>query len=86
MPISFYTTRDAHGSFSNFSRHGFTLKGFWWPTSEHYFQAQKFAGTEHEEAVRRARTPKEAAEVAFAVLDSSPERRFIGSFERVFTG
>jgi len=28
---------------------------------EHYFQAQKFAGTVHAEVVRRARTPKEAA-------------------------
>lgn len=63
MTIYFYSTRDAHGGFSNFSRHGFSLDGAWWPTSEHYFQAQKFAGTEHAEAVRRARTPKEAAEL-----------------------
>lgn len=63
MTIYFYSTRDAYGSFSNFSRHGFSLGGSWWPTSEHYFQAQKFAGTEHEAAVRRARTPKEAAEL-----------------------
>ncbi len=71
MTIYFYSTRDAHGGFSNFSRHGFTLKDTWWPTSEHYFQAQKFAGTVsvadaqrlHEEAVRRARTPKEAVEM-----------------------
>lgn len=61
MTIVFYTTRDAYGSFSNFSRHGFVLDGLWWPTSEHYFQAQKFAGTEHAEAVRCAKTPKEAA-------------------------
>jgi hypothetical protein len=27
MTISFYSTRDAYGGFSNFSRHGFTLKG-----------------------------------------------------------
>eukprot|EP01062_Namystynia_karyoxenos_P081112 TRINITY_DN8853_c0_g1_i1.p1 TRINITY_DN8853_c0_g1~~TRINITY_DN8853_c0_g1_i1.p1 ORF type:complete len:922 (+),score=315.71 TRINITY_DN8853_c0_g1_i1:115-2766(+) len=32
------------------------LKGVRWPTIEHYFQAQKFAGTEHEEAVRLAET------------------------------
>ena len=35
----------------------------WWPTSEHYFQAQKFAGTAHEEAIRLANTPKQAAEM-----------------------
>ena len=34
MTIYFYSTRDAHGGFSNFSRHGFTLKDTWWPTSE----------------------------------------------------
>jgi N-glycosidase YbiA len=63
MPIYFYSTRDAYGCFSNFSAHGIELKGAWWPTNEHYFQAQKFAGTDHEEAVRRAKTPKQAAEM-----------------------
>jgi hypothetical protein len=28
------------------------LKDRVWPTSEHYFEAQKFAGTEHEEKIR----------------------------------
>jgi N-glycosidase YbiA len=63
MPIYFYSTRDAYGCFSNFSAHGIKLKGKWWPTSEHYFQAQKFAGTTHEEQVRLAKTPKQAAEM-----------------------
>lgn len=63
MPIYFYSARDAHGCFSNFSAHGVELKGRWWPTSEHYFQAQKFAGTPHEEAIRLAKTPKQAAEM-----------------------
>jgi len=63
MPIYFYSTRDAYGCFSNFSAHGIQLKGRWWPTSEHYFQAQKFAGTEHEEQVRLAKSPKQAAEI-----------------------
>jgi N-glycosidase YbiA len=63
MPIYFYSTRDAYGCFSNFSTHGVELKGKWWPTSEHYFQAQKFAGTEHEELVRLAKSPKQAAEM-----------------------
>ena len=64
MPIYFYSQREEpYGCFSNFSPHGFELDGAYWPTSEHYFQAQKFIGTEHAEAVRRARTPKEAAEI-----------------------
>jgi ribA/ribD-fused uncharacterized protein len=62
MPIRFYSTREQpYGCFSNFSPHGFELDGKWWPTSEHYFQAQKFAGTEHEAAVRTATSPMVAA-------------------------
>jgi ribA/ribD-fused uncharacterized protein len=61
MTIYFYSTTDEYGCFSNFSRHGFKLDGKYWPTSEHYFQAQKFAGTEHQLRVARAKTPKEAA-------------------------
>ncbi|HEU4327476.1 MAG TPA: NADAR family protein [Roseiflexaceae bacterium] len=61
MPILFYSVNEKYGCFSNFSPHGVRLKGKWWPTSEHYFQAQKFAGTEHEEAIRLAKTPNKAA-------------------------
>lgn len=59
--IRFYRSGDAHGCFSNFSRHPVTLQGKVWPTSEHYFQAQKFVGTPHEEEVRNASGPGEAA-------------------------
>jgi len=60
MTIYFYTTVDPYGCFSNFSRHGVDLGGGYWPTVEHYFQAQKFAVTEYAERIRRARTPKDA--------------------------
>jgi len=64
MPITFYSDREQpYGCFSNFSKHGFTLDGNYWPTSEHYFQAQKFAGTPHADEVRLARAPKIAAEM-----------------------
>jgi N-glycosidase YbiA len=46
---------------SNFSPHPITLKGKTWPTSEHYFQAQKFARTPDEEEVRQAKSPVIAA-------------------------
>jgi ribA/ribD-fused uncharacterized protein len=62
MTIYFYSAREQpYGCFSNFSVHGFVLEGKYWPTSEHYFQAQKFAGTTSEEEVRRATTPRDAA-------------------------
>lgn len=64
MAIYFYTTRDpSYGCFSNFSVHGFELDEVWWPTSEHYFQAQKFVGTPHVEEIRLAKTPKIAAKM-----------------------
>ncbi len=59
--IRFYSTRGEYGCLSNFYRASLRLDGKTWPTSEHYFQAQKFAGSEHEEAIRQARTPAEAA-------------------------
>jgi N-glycosidase YbiA len=59
--INFYSTSGEYGCFSNFSRHPVHLKGKRWRTSEHFFQAQKFAGTEHEERVRMCKTPSEAA-------------------------
>lgn len=61
--ILFYRQDEPYGEFSNFSPHPFKLNGRVWPTSEHYFQAQKFAGTEHEETVRNAKTPSMAAKL-----------------------
>src|SRR5262245_16180868 len=59
--ILFYAAKEPYGEFSNFAPYPITLKGKVWPTSEHYFQAQKFAGTEHEEAIRLTRSPMVAA-------------------------
>lgn len=62
-PIRFYKRSEAYGDFSNFSRHPIVLDGKEWPTSEHYFQAQKFITTEpdYAEAIRRAEDPMTAA-------------------------
>jgi ribA/ribD-fused uncharacterized protein len=59
--INFYRTGDEYGCFSSFAAYPVELKGKRWPTSEHYFQAQKFAGTEHEEAIRLETSPMIAA-------------------------
>lgn len=63
MSIGFYNVNEEYGCFSNFSKHGFELDGKFWPTSEHYFQAQKFVGSNFEEEVRLAKTPMEAAKM-----------------------
>jgi N-glycosidase YbiA len=65
MTIYFYTTTDKYGMFSNFSRHGITIDGKYWPTVEHYFQAQKFLDVEHQTRIARARTPKEAKQLGW---------------------
>jgi N-glycosidase YbiA len=59
--IRFYGIGEEYGCFSNFSAHAIRLKGMMWATSEHYFQAQKFAGTEREQEVRFAKSPSVAA-------------------------
>lgn len=55
--IRFYHSDQPWGEFSNFSRHSVFLHGKVWPTVEHFYQAQKFVGTEHEEFIRRSATP-----------------------------
>ena len=55
--INFYRTGDDYGSFSNFAPYPIEVDGKVWPTAEHYFQAQKFAGTEHEETMRLEPSP-----------------------------
>ncbi len=63
MTVYFYSAREVpYGCFSNFSLHGFELDGLYWKTSEHYFQAQKFAGTPQLENIRIAPDPKTAAD------------------------
>jgi N-glycosidase YbiA len=59
--IHFYSVNADYGCFSNFSPHPILLTGKTWPTSEHYFQAQKFSGTLDEEDVRQAKSPMIAA-------------------------
>jgi ribA/ribD-fused uncharacterized protein len=61
--IHFYSLKEAYGEFSNFAPYPIKIKGKKWPTSEHYFQGQKFAGTPQEEEIRKAASPMKAAEL-----------------------
>lgn len=72
MTIYFFAADEKpYGCFCNFSQHGFELDGLWWSTSEHYYQAQKFAGTDHAETIRLAKTPAESSKLGHAF----PHRR-----------
>ena len=61
--IKFYAVHETYGVFSNFALYPIQLKGKRWPTSEHYFQAQKFVGTPQETTIRKAVSPMKAAEL-----------------------
>ncbi|MEM9771678.1 MAG: NADAR family protein [Cyanobacteria bacterium P01_D01_bin.73] len=66
MAIYFYKENQAYGCFSNFSPHRVYLQGYSWPTSEHFYQAQKFVNSDDEALVsiiRQASTPTEAAAI-----------------------
>lgn len=59
--ILFYSVGDDYGEFSNFAPYPISVDGKRWPTSEHYFQAQKFKEAKHKEAIRKAHSPMAAA-------------------------
>ncbi len=59
--LQFYRVSDDYGCFSNFAVYPIRLDGKLWPTSEHYFQAQKFLAARHREQIRKANSPMIAA-------------------------
>jgi ribA/ribD-fused uncharacterized protein len=64
LTLNFYHLDEPHGCFSNFARYPIEMDGLTWPTSEHWFQAQKFVATDREaemmEAIRAAPSPRAA--------------------------
>jgi ribA/ribD-fused uncharacterized protein len=63
MPLYFYSTREPYGEFSNFALYGVKIDGEWWPTTEHYFQAQKFEDPAYRRKIQGAHSPKLAADL-----------------------
>jgi len=59
--INFYSVSDEYGEFSNFAAFPIVIKKKRWPTSEHFFQSQKFENPAHREEIRKAKTPMIAA-------------------------
>jgi GTP cyclohydrolase II len=68
--INFYHSDQPWGELSNFSNHAIFLKNKIWPTVEHFYQAQKFTGTNIEERIRLAATPTLAKQLASEVDQS----------------
>lgn len=61
--INFYSSRDEYGYMSNFASYPVSINKRIYKTSEHYYQSQKFAGTDWEGKVRKAKSPMEAATI-----------------------
>ena len=59
--IHFYSVSEPYGEFSNFAPFPIRLAGSTWPTSEHYFQAQKFEDPAYREKIRTTKSPMIAA-------------------------
>ncbi|OOE64886.1 hypothetical protein BZG20_13760 [Salinivibrio sp. IB868] len=67
--MHFYHSDQPWGEFSNFSRHPVFIDGVIWPTTEHYYQAQKFQSKKHREQIRCAASPMLAKSIAHQLLE-----------------
>lgn len=63
-PIRFYNSDEPYYEFTNFYKVMIKVDGVLWPTTEHYFQAQKFVGTPYVEHICRLSRAREAFEFA----------------------
>ena len=62
--IKFYNRDEPYYEFTNFYPTRILIDGKDWPTSEHYFQAQKFVGTPYVDAIRILPTPRDAFQLS----------------------
>jgi ribA/ribD-fused uncharacterized protein len=62
--IYFYEPEGRWGFLANFSTHSIRLHDRTWRTVEHFFQAQKFAGTFREDAIEQTSSPSSAKALA----------------------
>lgn len=79
--IRFYSVNAEYGEFSNFAPYPITVRGKRWPTSEHFFQAQKFVSPRDQEEIRAANTPMLAAR-----MGRDRKRKLRRAWERVKIG
>lgn len=82
MTIYFYKVWQPYGCFSNFSPHGIQIRGTYWPTVEHYYQAQKFVTSIDAviiPVIHSAPTPEEGC--CFRTLSYSPTPSRLGGGE-----
>ena len=59
-PIHFYNRGEPYYKFTNYVMCKVQVDGETWPTTEHYFQAQKLVGTPYVQVICHLATPREA--------------------------
>jgi ribA/ribD-fused uncharacterized protein len=64
MVIQFFSQSDTHRDFSNFAPFAIDLDGKRWPTTEHFYQAMKFADPQMQAKIRMAEKPVIAKRLA----------------------
>ena len=62
--IQFYNRGEPYYEFTNFYPCSVFIDGKSWPTTEHYFQAQKFVGTPYLEKIRKLPTPRDTFQLS----------------------
>ena len=62
--IRFYNRGEPYYEFTNFYPCTVVIDNKSWPTTEHYFQAQKFVGTPYVEKIRRLPSPRDAFQLS----------------------
>lgn len=82
-PVRFYHSDQPWGELSNFSHHAVFIDGLMWPTTEHYYQAQKFKEKEHQELIRCASTPMLAKSKAYKIPDQFAKNDWVAIRESV---
>ncbi len=79
--IRFYSVNAEYGEFSNFAPYPIALRGKRWPTTEHFFQAQKFDSKSDQEEIRAVSSPMIAAR-----MGRDRKRKLRRDWERVKIG
>lgn len=64
MTINFFSKSETYSEFSNFAPFPIELDGQSWPSSEHYYQAQRFTDPALQEKIRAAQKPVIAKKLA----------------------
>ncbi len=64
MTIRFFSKSDTYREFSNFAPFPIDIDGTRWPSTEHYYQAQKFDDPDLQERIRAAKKPVVAKKLA----------------------